>query len=99
MRAGITFFVSGCILIVFGTTMLIPGILDFSDGNINSAHSFWKAAGVTFFFGALFVTNFYDKYERLTVREMYLTTSLVWLLVCSFFSVLGISLLFGYYSP
>lgn len=84
MRAGITFFVSGCILIVFGTTMIIPGILDFSDGNAGSARSFWQAAGVTFFFGVLFVATFYDKYEKLTVREMYLTTSLVWLLVCSF---------------
>ncbi len=84
MRTGITFFISGCILIVFGTTMIIPGLLDFSDGNINSAKSFWQAAGITFFFGALFVATFYDKYEKLTVREMYLTTSLVWLLVCSF---------------
>ena len=70
MRAGITFFVSGCILIVFGTTMIIPGILDFSDGNTASARSFWQAAGVTFFFGVLFVATFYDKYEKLTVREM-----------------------------
>lgn len=65
-------------------TMIVPGILDFSDGNVVSARSFWHAAGVTSFFGLLFVATFYDKYERLTVREMYLTTSLVWLLVCSF---------------
>lgn len=84
MRAGITFFVSGCILIIFGVAMLVPGFLDFSDGNIGSAKAFWQAAGVTFFFGALFVTTFYNKYERLSVREMYLTTSLVWLLVCIF---------------
>lgn len=84
MRAGITFFVSGCILIIFGIVMLIPGILDFSDGNILSAKAFWQAGGVTAFFGVLFVTTFYNKYERLSVREMYLTTSLVWLLVCTF---------------
>lgn len=64
--------------------MIIPGILDLSDGDPASARSFWQAAAVTFFFGALFVATFYDKYEKLTVREMYLTTSLVWLLVCSF---------------
>ena len=84
MRAGITFFVSGCILIIFGIIMLIPGILDFSDGNIVSAKSFWQAGGITAFFGALFVTTFHNKYERLSVREMYLTTSLVWLFVCTF---------------
>jgi len=54
--------------------MIIPGILDFSDGNTASARSFWQAAGVTFFFGVLFVATFYDKYEKLTVREMYLTS-------------------------
>ena len=64
--------------------MVIPGTLDFFDKNIDSAHSFWKASGITSFFGLLFVATFYDKYEKLTVREMYLTTSLVWLLVCLF---------------
>ncbi len=84
MRAGITFFVSGCILIVFGLTMIIPAIVDHSAGDGVSARAFWQAAVVTSFFGALFVATFYDKYEKLTVREMYLTTSLVWLLVCAF---------------
>ena len=64
--------------------MMLPGILDFSDGNIASAKTFWQAGGITAFFGALFITTFYNKYERLSVREMYLTTSLVWLLVCAF---------------
>ena len=84
MRAGITFFISGCILIIFGAIMIIPGILDFSDGNAASAKAFWQAGGSTAFFGALFVSTFYNKYEKLSVREMYLTTSLVWLLVCAF---------------
>lgn len=69
---------------IFGTTMIIPGLLDFADGNIVSAKAFWLSFGVTFFFGALFVATFYNRYERLTIREMYLTTSLVWLLVCTF---------------
>lgn len=93
MRAGITFFVSGCILIVFGMTMAFPALLDFSDSNTDSARAFAQSAGVTLFFGALFVTTFYDKYEKLSVREMYLTTSLVWLLVCCF------SALPFYFSP
>jgi len=84
MRAGITFFISGCILIIFGLVMMIPGFLDFSDGNIHSAKAFWQSGGSTVFFGALFVTTFFNKYEKLSVREMYLTTSLVWLLVCAF---------------
>ena len=70
MRAGITFFVSGCILIVFGMTMAFPALLDFSDSNTDSARAFAQSAGVTLFFGALFVTTFYDKYEKLSVREM-----------------------------
>lgn len=84
MRAGITFFVSGCILILFGITMIIPGMLDFFDDNVISAYGFWQASVVTVFFGLLFTATFYNKYEKLTVREMYLTTSLVWLMVCCF---------------
>ena len=87
MRAGITFFISGAILIIFGAIMMLPGFLDLSDSNIGSAKAFWQAGGVTAFFGALFVTTFYNKYEKLSVREMYLTTSLVWLLVCAFCAI------------
>lgn len=84
MRLGITFFVSGFILLIFGAAMLIPGILDFADGRTASGYSFCLSAVVTCFFALLFMLTFYNKWDRLSVREMYLTTSLVWLLVCVF---------------
>ena len=84
MRLSITFFVSGFILLIFGVAMLIPCMQDFVDGRIDYAYSFLLSAGVTCFFAALFMLTFYNKWDKLSVREMYLTTSFVWLLVCSF---------------
>ena len=84
MRLGIPLFVSGVILLIFSVAMLIPAALDFADGNTDSAAGFCYAAAVTSFCSLLFAATFYNTWERLSVREMYLTTSVVWLLVCCF---------------
>ena len=84
MRMGITFFVSGCLLLLFAAAMLFPAGLDWIDGTVNSAKAFGMSALLTGFAGLLLLLTFYNKYEKLTVREMYLTTSLVWLIVCAF---------------
>lgn len=83
MRLGVSFFVSGLILTVFGVSMLIPGTLDFVNGS-PFANAFWLSSAITCFFGALFMLMFYDDFEKLTGREMYLTVTTVWLSVCSF---------------
>lgn len=84
MRLGIPFFVSGVVLLIFGVAMLIPACLDFADGNTASAYSFCLAAAVTCFCALLFAATFYNVWEKLSVREMYLTTSVVWFLVSAF---------------
>lgn len=84
MRLGIPLFVSGAVLLIFGIAMLIPACLDFADGNTASASSFCLASAVTCFCALLFAATFYNTWEKLSVREMYLTTSVVWFLVCSF---------------
>lgn len=84
MRLGIPLFVSGVILLIFGISMLIPACLDFRDSNTASASAFCLSAAVTCFCALLFMATFYDAWKKLSVREMYLTTSVVWLIVCFF---------------
>ena len=83
MRLGVSFFVTGLILTIFGIGMLVPGCLDFADGAA-SADAFWVASLITCFFGILFMLMFYDNWKKLTGREMYMTVTLVWVSVCAF---------------
>ena len=83
MRLGISFFVSGLILTVFGVSMLIPAALDYADGS-DFANGFLISSAITCFFGILLMLMCYDNWEKLTGREMYLTVTLVWLFACSF---------------
>ena len=40
MRAGITFFVAGCLLILLSAVMVIPTVLDFADGQTAAGTAF-----------------------------------------------------------
>ena len=84
MRAGITFFVAGCLLILLAAVMVIPTVLDFADGQTAAGTAFGISALMTGFSGALLFLTFYNRYEKLSVREMYLTTSIVWVVACAF---------------
>ncbi len=84
MRAGITFFVSGCLLILLSAVMIVPTVLDFADGQTAAGTAFGLSALMTGFSGALLFLTFYNRYEKLSVREMYLTTSIVWVVACAF---------------
>ena len=84
MRAGITFFVAGCLLILLSAVMVIPTVLDFADGQTAAGTAFGISALMTGFSGALLFLTFYNRYEKLSVREMYLTTSIVWVVACAF---------------
>lgn len=84
MRAGITFFVAGCLLILLSAVMIVPAVLDFIDGQTAEGTSFGLSAIMTGFSGALLFLTFYNRYEKLSVREMYLTTSIVWVVACAF---------------
>ncbi|MCQ2914546.1 MAG: TrkH family potassium uptake protein [Alphaproteobacteria bacterium] len=84
MRAGITLFVSGCLLIFFGLSMLIPASIDLYSKQIGFSQAFTTSSVLTIFFGTLLLCTFYNKYDKLTIKEMYLTTSLVWIIGCVF---------------
>lgn len=84
MRAGITFFVSGCLLILLSAVMIVPTVLDFADGQTAAGTAFGLSVLMTGFSGALLFLTFYNRYEKLSVREMYLTTSIVWVVACAF---------------
>jgi len=81
MRLGVSFFVTGLVLTIFGVSMLLPLSVDFSAA---TAGAFGLSACITLFFGILFMLMFHDNYAKLTGREMFLTTTLVWMSVCSF---------------
>ncbi|MBR7159036.1 MAG: TrkH family potassium uptake protein [Alphaproteobacteria bacterium] len=83
MRFGIVAFISGLLLSIFGAAMLIPAAFDFMyDGR--SAHAFAYSAVISIFFGLLLTASSYHKWQKLTIKEMFLTTSCVWLLVVLF---------------
>ncbi len=83
MRFGIVAFISGLLLSIFGAAMLIPALVDFMyDGR--SAHAFVYSSVISIFFGLLLATSSYHKWQRLTIKEMFLTTSCVWFLVVIF---------------
>ena len=81
MRLGVSFFVTGLVLTIFGVSMLVPLLVDLSDVTVGA---FGLSSGITLFFGILFMLMFRDNYAKLTSREMFLTTTLVWMSVCAF---------------
>lgn len=73
--------------------MLFPFLIDHIDDQFSFEKSFILSSILTIFFGCLFLCTFFDKYSKLSIREMYLTTTIVWLVVC-FFAALPF-----YFSP
>lgn len=67
--------------------MLIPAGLDYVQGRPDFAFSFASSSGVTIFWGMLFVLAFKGVYKKLTLAQMYLATTLSWILMCSFAAI------------
>ena len=67
--------------------MFIPAGLDYFQGRMDFAFSFVKSSGVTVFWGTLFVLAFKGVYKKLTLAQMYLATTLSWILMCSFAAI------------
>ena len=83
MRFGIVAFVSGLMLAAFGVAMLLPAVVDFSyEGR--SVKAFLQAAGITLFFGSLLAASSYNRWQNISIKETFLTTSSVWLAVVCF---------------
>ncbi|MBA1339477.1 MAG: trk system potassium uptake protein TrkH [Pelagibacterales bacterium] len=76
------FFIIGILLIVLGSFMLVPYIIQILY-NENS-HSFLSSSFITIFFGVLFVlTNLQEEY-KLNLQQTFLFSALAWVLVAVF---------------
>ena len=79
------FFLIGILLIVLGTSMLAPYMMQvvFKEGS----HSFISASFVTIFVGVLFVLANLEKEFKLNLRQTFLFSSLAWIMVAIFGSL------------
>ena len=79
------FFLIGILLIVLGTSMLAPYILQifFNEGS----HSFISASFITIFIGILFVLANLEKEFKLSLKQTFLFSSLAWIMVAVFGSL------------
>lgn len=84
MRLGPVLFICGLIVTMIGGAMLFPSLVDLAHGNILGAEVFAIVAGATIFFGLLLSFANHNNWNRLTVRETFLMTSLCWVLVSLF---------------
>ena len=79
------FFLIGILLIVLGTSMLAPYVLQIIFKE--NSHSFISASFVTIFIGVLFVLANLEKELKLNLRQTFLFSSLAWLMVAIFGSL------------
>ena len=79
------FFMIGILLVVLGTSMLIPYLIQFLY-NENS-HSFASSSFVTIFVGILFILANLEKDYKLNLRQTFLFSTLAWLTVALFGSL------------
>ena len=79
------FFMIGILLVVLGTSMLIPYLIQFLY-NENS-HSFASSSFVTIFVGILFILSNLEKDYKLNLRQTFLFSTLAWLTVALFGSL------------
>lgn len=87
MQISFTLYISGYLLLFLGSAMFIPAGLDYFQGKADFAFSFVSAASITIFWGSLFIVAFKGMYKKPTTAQMYLATTLTWILVCSFAAI------------
>ncbi len=79
------FFTLGILQIILGIFMLIPVIVQFLYGEIDS--SFFGASIVTIIFGTLFFLSNLDHDKKLNLQQAFLLTALSWLSIAIFGSL------------
>ena len=79
------FFLIGILLIVLGTSMLAPYVLQvvLNEGS----HSFISASFLTIFIGVLFILANLEREFKLNLRQTFLFSSLAWIMVATFGSL------------
>ena len=81
MQFRLALFTSGLLLVILGLSMLIPAMLDHSQGHANASAFYMSAILSLFIGGALFLTN-KGEFERFNVKEGFILTTTSWLLLC-----------------
>ena len=79
------FFIIGILLIVLGTSMLVPYFLQIFF-NENS-HSFLASAFITIFFGILFMLANLESEFKLNLQQTFLFSTLAWIFIAIFGSI------------
>lgn len=87
MRLKLILSIVSMMTIICGLAMMMPAALDFLDNSTDMMHRFFMVSGATISCGLIGKQIFKTNLEPLRPKEMFLTTSLVWL-AFSFFSAL-----------
>lgn len=87
MRFGLIFLIVSFMTMLCGVAMCIPGGVDFWNGQIEESHRLFISAGITVACGLVLFILTRQEQQPLRPKEMFLTTTLVWLFF-AFFSAL-----------
>ena len=79
MRFKLIFSITSLMLIICGVGMVIPGIADYINHGKETATPFFLAGSFTVLCGLIFRKLFKTDPEPLRPKEMFLTTTLIWL--------------------
>ena len=77
------FHVIGYLVVILATAMLVPMFVDLAVGNPDWV-VFGTASAVTLFFGVLLVLTSWTPTKTLHLRQVFLLTTLAWIIVCVF---------------
>ena len=87
MRWQSIFSIIGFMLVLCGFMMTLPAVLDWFYNNTFSAKSFLASAALTVSFGSILLLATEQKQTPLKTKEMFLTTTLVWIFFTFFCSL------------
>lgn len=88
MSVRVIFFIIGVLLTILSVTMSIPFVVECFSSSLQNAYNFLIAMFCTGFFGvALTLGNRPDGRFQLGTREAFITTTLLWVVVCLFASL------------
>lgn len=84
MRFKLIFSITSLMLIICGIGMCLPGIADYVNHGMEGAAPFFLASSFTVLCGLIFHKIFKTDPEPLRAKEMFLTTTLIWLVFALF---------------
>lgn len=87
MRFGVIFFIVSFTSLLAGLAMFIPAALDFYLGNLESAYRMCLSGGITVIISLIGILLTEQEQAPLKTKEMFLTTTLIWLFFALFSSL------------